>query len=168
MSDQLVQVMQALTSVHERFNEQAAKKEKAIQQGDMPELDAIMKAESPLIQQLRKLENTRMYLVQEWMRENGVVKENITMDQLLPMFPGEQRGELQYWAERLMDEIGKLRERNERNQLLLQDSLKFVNMSLDAMTEDNRSFAGYSDTGSADNETGLADGPGRSLFDSKA
>ncbi|SES30264.1 FlgN protein [Salipaludibacillus aurantiacus] len=166
MVEQLIQIFQAMTVVHERFNEQAARKEEVIKKGDMPGLEQVMKEESPLIQQLRKLENTRQRLVQEWLEQKGIIKEDITMDKLIPLFPEKEREDLQYWQQRLMTEIHKLKDQNELNEQLLEDSLRFVNLSLDAMSPQNQ-FAGYGGDGS--NDDGEDFGPGgRSLFDSKA
>ncbi|SES00145.1 flagellar protein FlgN [Salisediminibacterium halotolerans] len=168
MTKQLVQVMEALTKVHQQLNQQAKRKEQAIIQGDMAELEDVMKAESPLIQQLRKLENTRLYLVKNWKEANGIFKEDATMDELLPHFEESVRSELSYWSDQLVSEVRALQVQNERNQLLINDSLKFVNMSLDLMTVGNETYAGYSGTGEAADDAEADAGPVRSLFDSKA
>lgn len=168
MEQKLIQIFQAMTVVHERFNEQAVRKEEAIKTGDMEGLDQVMKEESPLIQQLRKLENTRQHLVQQWMKDKGLVKENVTMDHLTPLFPEKEREDLQYWQQRLMTEIHKLKEQNSLNQQLLEDSLRFVNLSLDAMNpQDQNQFISYSGDGEKDDADDFKPG-GRSLFDSKA
>ncbi|WP_416147314.1 flagellar protein FlgN [Salipaludibacillus sp. HK11] len=162
---ELIKIFQAMTVVHERFNEQAIRKEDAIKKGEMDSLEQVMKEESPLIQQLGKLENTRQHLIQQWMKEKGLVKENVTMEQLIPLFPEKDRADLQSWQERLMTEIHKLKDQNELNQQLLEDSLRFVNLSLDAMHPQNQ-FVSYSGEGEKDDDEGFEPG-GRSLFDSK-
>lgn len=167
MEQKLIQIFQAMTVVHERFNEQAVRKEEAIKTGDMEGLDQVMKEESPLIQQLGKLENTRQHLVQQWMKDKGLVKENVTMDHLTPLFPEKEREDLQYWQQRLMTEIHRLKEQNSLNQQLLEDSLRFVNLSLDAMSpQDQNQFISYSGDGEKDDDDDFKPG-GRSLFDSK-
>jgi flagellar biosynthesis/type III secretory pathway chaperone len=167
VEQKLIQIFQAMTVLHERFNEQAVRKEEAIKTGDMEGLDQIMKDESPLIQQLRKLENTRQHLVQQWMKDKGLVKENVTMDQLMPLFPEKEREDMLYWQQRLMTEIHKLKQQNNLNQQLLEDSLRFVNLSLDAMQpQDQNQFTSYSGDGEKDDDDDFKPG-GRSLFDSK-
>lgn len=164
MEQELIQIFQAMTVVHERFNEQAVRKEETIKTGDMEGLDQVMKEESPLIQQLRKLENTRQHLVLQWMKDKGLVKENVTMDQLTPLFPAKEREAVEYWQRRLMTEIDKLKEQNSLNQQLLEDSLRFVNLSLDAMNpQEQNQFTSYSGDGEQDDD----EQGGRSLFDSK-
>ncbi|WP_280769576.1 flagellar protein FlgN [Salipaludibacillus daqingensis] len=165
MEQELIQIFQAMTVLHERFNEQAVRKEEVIKTGDMQGLEQVMKDESPLIQHLRKLENTRQHLVQEWMKEKGLVKENVTMEQLTPLFPEKDREDLLYWQQRLMTEIQKLKEQNNLNQQLLEDSLRFVNLSLDAMNPQNQ-FTSYSGAGEKEDDDEIDPG-GRSLFDSK-
>ncbi|RKL68328.1 hypothetical protein CR203_07560 [Salipaludibacillus neizhouensis] len=165
MVQELIQIFQAMTVVHERFNEQAFKKEEVIKKGDMAGLDQVLKGESALIQHLRKLENTRQHLIQQWMDEKGLVKENVTMDQLLPLLPEKEREDLSNWQNRLVIEIQKLKEQNELNRQMLEDSLRFVNLSLDAMHPQNQ-FSSYSGTGENEDEDDFDPGK-RSLFDSK-
>lgn len=163
---ELTQIFQAMTTVHERFNEQALKKEEAIKKGDMAGLDQVLKDESALLQHLRKLENSRQHLILQWMNEKELVKENVTMEQLLPLLPEKEREELSDWQKRLLIEIQKLKDQNELNRQMLEDSLRFVNLSLDAMHPQNQ-FSSYSGTGKNEDEDDF-DPDKRSLFDSKA
>lgn len=166
MVQELIQIFQAMTVVHERFNEQALKKAEVIKKGDIAGLEQVMKDESPLIQQLGKLENTRQHLIQQWLEEKGLVKENVTMEQLIPLFPERDREELNEWQQRLVIEIQKLKEQNELNNQLLEDSLRFVNLSLDEMHPQNQ-FSSYSGSGKNDDDHDDYDQGNRSLFDSK-
>lgn len=164
---EIITIFKALTAVHEKFNEKAIKKEEAVKKNDIPTLNELLKEESALIQQLRKLENTRQHVVHAWMQEKGFVKEDVTFEQLLKFFPEEHKEELQQWKERLVSEITKLKDQNELNQQLIEDSLRFVNMSLDAM-QPQQEFSNYQKPTSSrrgmDEDIGFGN---RSLFDSK-
>src|SRR5690554_2452611 len=139
---EIVTIFKALTAVHEKFNEKAIEKQEAVKKGNMQALDQLLKEESALIQQLGKLENTRQHVVNAWMQEKGFVKENVTFEQLMKFFTEENKEELLHWEQRLVQEITKLKQQNELNQQLIEESLRFVNMSLDAM-QPKQEFSNY-------------------------
>ncbi|UCZ52696.1 flagellar protein FlgN [Bacillus shivajii] len=163
MSKQLAQILQAMTAIHKKFNDQAKEKQAVIKEGDMAQLEQLMKDETVLIQQLRKLEATRQHTVEQWMADKGLVKEDVTMETILQFFP-EERTELEEWQEKLLHEIEQLKQQNDLNQQLLEESLRFVNMSLDSMQPQSH-FQNY---GRPDVKTEEGPAPERSLFDSKA
>ncbi|QKS72359.1 flagellar protein FlgN [Paenalkalicoccus suaedae] len=164
MEQQFVTVFQAFVVVHQRLNEQAAEKAQIIKNGDIKALDELIKKETPLIHQLRKLENTRQQLVSNWLNERGIIADDVTMQTIIPTFSDETQKKLNRLQEQLVVEITTLKEQNEVNRSLLEDSLKFVNLSLDTFQPQNQ-FNDYSN-----GQAGDDDGPetGRSLFDSKA
>jgi flagellar biosynthesis/type III secretory pathway chaperone len=164
--EQLIQILQAMTVVHERFNEQAIRKEAVIKKGNIDALEKIMKEESPFIQKLRKLENARQTVIHQWMEEKNIRKEEVTMVQLLPLFPESEREQLQYWQQKLMTEIHTLKHQNDLNHQLLEDSLRFVNFSIDVMSPQTP-FSSYSPDGRNEDLEDM-EGNGPSLFDSKA
>ena len=161
----IITVFQALIEVHETFNELAVKKLDIVKKGNMQALDELLKEEATLIQQLGKLENTRQHVVQAWMQDKGFVKEDVRFEQLLNLFPHERVAELQQLEQRLVLEIKKLKEQNDLNQQLLEESLRFVNMSLDAM-QPQQEFNNYQKP-SGKNKNDDFEAEGRSLFDSK-
>ncbi|MBU9711766.1 flagellar protein FlgN [Evansella tamaricis] len=166
-TQELITIFQAMTALHERFNDKALQKQEAVKKGDIPGLEKVMKEESALIQQLRKLETTRQHAVKTWMEEKGLVKEDITMDALLQFFPEEERKELQHWQQRLVMEIKKLKEQNELNQQLIEESLRFVNISLETV-QPQQQFGNYHrPSGKTGEDDDLGSGT-RPLFDSKA
>ncbi|WP_090843759.1 flagellar protein FlgN [Alkalicoccus daliensis] len=163
MTEDLKKIFQALIVVHKRLNEQALLKEEIVKKGDIPALDQLMKDEMPLVTQLSKLENARRITVRSWLKEQGVVAEDATMEQISPAFSQEEQEMFRELQEALIAEVEQLQEQNELNRQLLEDSLRFVNLSLDAV-QPQKNFASYSGKG----ESGEDDEQGRSLFDSKA
>nr|WP_175476070.1 flagellar protein FlgN [Evansella caseinilytica] len=165
MTEEFIQIFNEITEVHEAIYAAAVRKQEGIVTGEMSKLEEVLKEESALIQQLRKLENTRQHLVQRYVEEKGLETENITMEKLLPFFPEAEQEELYDRQQQLLQIIGKLKEQNELNQQLLEDSLSFVTMSLDAFTPQNE-FNNYRHP-SGKQEDDFEPG-GRSLFDTKA
>ncbi|ADH98546.1 flagellar protein FlgN [Salisediminibacterium selenitireducens] len=166
MVHDLINVMKAMVSMHKKLNDLAIDKQNTVKKGDIKALERVMKEEAPIVQQLRKLENTRMHLIDRWQDEKGLVKEAVTMDQLLPLFPEKERTELEDWSVKLIEEMIRLKEQNDLNEQLLEDSLRFVNVTLDSMRPQN-TYNNYSGTGPSGDEDDFRPGD-NSLFDSKA
>lgn len=164
MSKQFVQIIQAMTVLHEKFNKSAKEKLTVIKEGDMTALERIMKDESVLIQQLHKLEATRLHEVEVLAAGKGLVKEDVTIETLLPFFSEGERKEVEHWQDRLLSEIMELKQQNDLNQQLLEESLRFVNMSLDAMQPQSQ-FENYQVPNMKNKENTDTK---HSLFDSKA
>lgn len=166
LARELLTIFQAMTVLHEEFNKKALEKQEAVKTGNMASLDQIIKDESMLVSKLRKLEYTREQTVKMWMQERGIVSEDVTMEHLLQFFPEEDRKTLQYWQRRLITEINKLKEQNEFNQQLIEESLRFVNMSLDSF-HPQKEYGNYNHPGAKSTDKDDYEAGGRSLFDSK-
>ncbi|MDE5414041.1 flagellar protein FlgN [Alkalihalobacterium chitinilyticum] len=159
----VIAVLADLTKLHKTFNEIAREKTDVIQKNDMPALDVLIKKEGALIHQLRKLEQDRMIVVEEYLKSKGLVTEGVTMDQLLELAPKEEQPILTKIHRALMSEIDKLKQNNELNQQLIEDSLRFVNLSLDLMAPEPDDVT-YQRPMQKNYEAGSS----RSIFDSKA
>ncbi|WP_157812110.1 flagellar protein FlgN [Alteribacter populi] len=160
---ELTAILKQLTQLHERFNEQALEKRDAVKVGDMQGLETIMKTESALIQELRKLEKMRQVVTSSWLESRGLVKENVTVEEILTHLGESDREEMSKWQTRLVEQIQLLKEKNELNEQLIQESLRFVNMSLDAV-QPQRETENYT---RPNQQINAYDTP-QSLFDSKA
>lgn len=163
MSKAIIQVLADLIKLHQRLNEFALEKTEIIKKNDMPSLDALLKKESAFIQQLRKLEEDRLYVTSDYMRSKGIETEGVTMAKLIELMPKEEQPLLKKLQQALLSEIERLRTNNELNQQLLLDSLRFVNFSLDLIAPEPEEVNYQRPTKT---ETGPSHG--RSLFDSKA
>lgn len=163
MTEDLKKIFQALIIVHQRLLEQAERKEEIVKKGDIPALDQLMKEEMPIITQLNKLENARHATVQKWLQNQGVIAADATMAQLAPAFSPEDQEVFAELQETLIKEVEKLQSQNELNKQLLEDSLRFINLSLDTARPQSQ-FTSYSGKGGSDED----EQQGRALFDSKA
>ncbi len=163
MSAQLIiECMQKLVQVHHTFNQLAAEKTQSLLKGDISHLRSILHKESASLKQLQQRELERRRLVRIFFNSKGFVTENGTITELLPHLSGVEKEELLSLQKNLMEEIEQLKQKNELNQQLLQDSLRFVNLSLDIIQPEF-------DSGTYSKSNMDADEPqGRSLFDSKA
>lgn len=159
----IASVLADLIKLHKQFNEMAKEKTEIIRKNDMPALDQLLKKETALIKQLKKLEQDRLFVVNEYLRKKGIAREGVTMAGLIEMASGSEQVVLNKLQKGLLSEIEQLKEQNALNQQLLEDSLRFVNLSLDLIAPDPEDV-NYR----RPNSRGYEDGMNRSIFDSKA
>ncbi|MBU9721730.1 MULTISPECIES: flagellar protein FlgN [Bacillaceae] len=164
-AQELKTILQTMTALHKKFNDKALEKQEIVKKGDMPGLEKLMKEESVLIQQLRKLESTRHHFVTKMLEEKGIVKEDVTMERIMSFFSEEDQKELGVWQHHLVTEITKLQQQNELNNQLIEESLRFVNISLEAV-HPQQQFGNYQRPDEKQDE--YRDPGTRSIFDSKA
>lgn len=160
---QITKILVALIQVHKQFNELAIEKTTIIQKSDMPALDQILKKETALITQLTKLEQNRILAVNNYLKDQGIMQKQATIEQLIEVVPENERVVLSKLQKALFAEIDQLKKQNELNQQLLEDSLHFVNLSLDLIAPDPDEVNYKRPNAKSYNE-----GMNRSIFDSKA
>lgn len=154
--------MEKLVQTHCQFNELAQEKSEALTKGDISHLRTLLQKESALLKQLQQQEQERLRLVRMFMNGKGLVTEGGTISELLPHICEEEEKQLVSLQQVLLKEIEKLKIQNELNQKLIQDSLRFVNLSLDVL-QPEVDTGNYGRTNQEDDEP-----HGRSLFDSRA
>lgn len=159
----IINLLGNLIKLHKQFNQFAIEKTEILKKNDMPALNELLKKETALIKQLKKLEQERRVALTNYLKEKGMAIENVTMDQLIEISSEEEQSILKKLQKGLLAEIDQLKKQNELNQQLLEDSLRFVNFSLDLIAPD------FSDVNyTHPNQKAFEEGASRSLFDSKA
>lgn len=154
--------MKKLVQLHQVFNNLADEKTEALTKGDNLRLRSLLQKESAQLKQLEQLEQERSRLVRFFISGKGLVTEGGTLAELLPYFDDGEKGELVTLQKKLIEDIEQLKKKNELNQQLIQDALRFVNLSLD-MLQPELDTGNYGRVNKEDEEP-----LGRSLFDSKA
>ncbi|WP_216830369.1 flagellar protein FlgN [Alkalihalobacterium elongatum] len=159
----VIAVLADLIKVHKELNQIAVEKTEVVKKGEMAALDMLIKKESPFIHHLGKLEEKRVLAVEQFINEKGLVTEDVTMKQLIERAPQEEQTLLLKLYRALLSEIDILKKNNQLNQQLIEDSLRFVNLSLDLLTPEPEEVT-YQRPTKNQYETGSS----RSIFDSKA
>ena len=154
--------MEKLVGIHQMFNEFSKEKTTSVTKGDISQLKSIMQKEAVQLKKLEGLEQERQRLVRFFMQGKGLVTEGGTLTEILAHVSDGEKEKLLSLQKSLVEQIEKLKQQNELNQQLLQDSLRFVNLSLDVLQPEP-------ETGNYGRPNKEQDEPqGRSMFDSKA
>jgi flagellar biosynthesis/type III secretory pathway chaperone len=163
-AQQIINMMEKLVDVHQTLNEQGVRKTEILKTGEMKALEALMKEEEATVSQLKAFEDERNAAVDSFLEQKSILPGNVTIEALIKFVKPEEQDRLTAVHQMLLNEIVALKQRNELNQQLIQQSLQFVNLSLN-MVQPQAQPTNYDRPGKQKNQT---DNNRHSLFDSKA
>ncbi|MDY7224098.1 flagellar protein FlgN [Halalkalibacterium halodurans] len=130
---QVIGSLTELLHIHEELLTCAKEKAAAIKNNDMVSLEKLVRAETALIHKGQVQEKIRSKEVAAFFDRCGQAPDELTVRAMLPHVTKEEQAELEGTQSALIETIMALQVENERNQLLIQESLSFVNMSLDLL-----------------------------------
>lgn len=160
----IIQALNNMTSLHQQMNVLARQKTEVIKKGNVDDLRTLLKEENKQIQSIKKLESTLLNGTELFLQENGIEEESPRLATVIQIAIDTDKDLLLKAKAELENEITELSKYNRLNQDLLEQSLQFVNMSLDLMQPDIESY-NYDPNESSQHEHQKQT---RSLFDSKA
>ncbi|MEX2103862.1 MAG: flagellar protein FlgN, partial [Bacilli bacterium] len=132
----ITNVFNELVEAHHSLHQLSEKKKDAIIKGNIDGLSEVVREEGKVVRQIGKLEVERIHSVSQYLQSIGISTEGVTMNDLVKLLPSvDDKKKLQELQGDLTDVIMKLQKANDLNQELLQQSLNFVNHSLDLFTE---------------------------------
>lgn len=166
MPGPLLHTLDELVGCHKQLLKNSELKKQSLIAGDIDTLSQLIKEEGKIVRQLGKLEEERLYQVQEYMKRQGLVGKEVTLSQLISFVPREEdKTRLRGTAKTLQQVVGELQKNNELNAKLIEEALNYVNHSIDLFTaEDEVNYQDGSTLRKGTNDSMS----NRSFFDSKA
>lgn len=133
----LIEKMRELTDVHEQAYQLANAKKDVLIKGDIDSLAKIVQQENGIIRKMSMLEAERQQIVIDLVQQLGIAShEPMRLSDLLASLPNSPlKEELQDLFRRLSKLLLDLQQLNELNQQLIENSLAFVNYSLELFTD---------------------------------
>ncbi|WP_127532069.1 flagellar protein FlgN [Paenibacillus kobensis] len=131
----IISLLEQMVDAHEELLATALSKKQTIIAGELNELTKFMMTENRLIKRIAQLETDRGMESTRFMATKGVYSRvPVTQKQLLSVvFDVEERMKLQQLHEQLGKVVNELSRVNEANQLLIKQSIEFVQFSLDVI-----------------------------------
>ncbi|MGZ0051789.1 flagellar protein FlgN [Brevibacillus gelatini] len=134
--DRLYDLLDNLIQLHKALYTLASQKKDVLVKGKVDELVSITRQEQKLIKGVTAAEAARQSLVQELTEKKGFALQEGTLAELIKLTTSaEEKTRLASYRNELVRIVTELREANELNQQLLEQSLSFVNMTLDLITD---------------------------------
>jgi flagellar biosynthesis/type III secretory pathway chaperone len=129
----LLQTMDKLIQIHLSMLELSEQKTNILVHNQVDKLNKIVNKETNLIKQITKLDQQRIEDISEFLLQKGYrPNPNITVGDLIKLVVKvEEKKSLADKQDQLLGTIGKLRELNQLNQKLVEQSLSFLEFSID-------------------------------------
>lgn len=129
----LIQTMDQLNQIHESLLELSKSKTSILVQNQVDQLNQIVNKENSLMKQITKLDHQRIDIISQFLLLKGY-KPNakITVDDLTKLvFKAEEKMALKSAQEKLLGTIEQLKQLNQVNQKLIEQSLAYIEYSMD-------------------------------------
>ncbi len=147
--------------IHEQLLALSIEKTALVKEGNVEKLQPTLVKERKAVQQLEQAEEERQKEVATWFVNHGVKVDEVTLSNLMNHIEIEaEKKELEDAAVRLTEAIVKLKQQEELNMALIQQSMQFVQLSIDLLSPSLKNMNYGKDKGPSD--------VNRSVFDSKA
>ena len=163
--DRLIAVLEQMEQSHRDMLALSQVKREVIVKNDVDQLIAIMNKESKFMKQQEPLDTQRLHAVHELLQERGIksmLNLNITEISKLIFDPADKQRLFEV-QKRLAGTLQELKEINQLNQKLIEQSLMFIDLSMDMFASRPEQDATYQHP--ADKQGN----PGRmGLFDTRA
>lgn len=142
----IVATLEKLEKMHKSLLELALAKTEHIKQGEMEQLDQIIKNEQAHVAAIDTFEQQRQLMVTDYLRAKGIaLTDTPTVADVIQVAQEDNEAEaLIAVRARLMELLEKLKTQNDLNQKMVMHSLQFVNLTLDAMRPQRSEQFNYS------------------------
>lgn len=126
-------MIRKLIDLQEQLQEFAELKTTAIKNGDIDALNQLITREEVTVKALSQLEAKREAAVRDYLAHHGASDVKGSFDQLIAVVPEAERDELNELQLRLASAVLSLKQANDLNQQLLQQSLQWVQLNLNLL-----------------------------------
>jgi flagellar biosynthesis/type III secretory pathway chaperone len=161
----LIQTMEKLIQIHHAALELSEQKTSILVLNQVDKLNRIVNKETNLMKQITQLNHQRIEDISEFLLQKGYKPNpNIMVGDLIKLVvKAEDEKALVYKQKQLLETIEKLRELNQLNQKLIEQSLAFIEYSMDLVLGPSEDNAIYQNP--AHQQQGVKR---RGMFDSRA
>jgi hypothetical protein len=135
-AENLISTMEKLLKLHQSLLELSTKKTGIVKNNDMDALNQIIKDEQAHLAAIQKFEKERQKFVQSILP--GV--DQPTISNCLEVVNAADFEKLSRLRVLLLEIVSQIKERNELNQQMIYQSLKFVNLSLNLIVPQQKNF----------------------------
>lgn len=129
----LVDLLEGQQGIYEDLLSISRLKQSELVKGSLEALDSLTRQEEVLIFQVGRLEEERLRCTNE-LRAYCKLEEGSPLSQLIEAAPAEAKEKLLQLQKSLKDTFGQMKKVNEENMALLKQSLRLVQISLEALS----------------------------------
>ncbi|OZU88801.1 flagellar protein FlgN [Virgibacillus indicus] len=159
----IIKSLEKLVNLHMELLEISLEKTKIVKDGSIDNLQAVLLKERKTVRAVEQAEAKRQTEVEEWFARKRLPTGDATITNMLELVTEEQeKTTLGKITIKLTETITKLKQQEQLNHALINQSMQFVQLSLDMMNPSIKNM-NYGNKKGSEPETNK-----RSVFDSKA
>ncbi|WP_058306684.1 flagellar protein FlgN [Gracilibacillus massiliensis] len=160
----IIDHLRKLIELHDSLVHVSKQKTEILKEGNMDHLQELLKNEQKHVQAINQIEQKRLEAVHQWAETNQLDPTTITVSTIIEEHTsGADQKDLEEVTLTLAEQLMELRRQEDLNKQLTQQSLQFVQLSLDMMQPSIKNM-NYGKTKKQPDTSA----PKRSVFDSKA
>lgn len=131
--NELKEVLLQELKIYKHMLEVTKNKTDVITSGKAKELDNITQIEQTLILNIVKLEDLREGIIENIKKQMNI-KDDLNITKLLKKLDKGQREEIEKIRDQLLEILNNIKERNNLNSVLINDSLEYINLNINLLT----------------------------------
>lgn len=137
--EELIDVLQETTGCYEKLLSMANNKKDVIINGDVPSLQTITDDEQIVAGRLLRLEKKRVSIIDDIALVTNNNKHTLTITRLIDMLAKQEKEQKQLIdiSQKMMTILEDVKKTNELNQLLLNESIEYINYTMNAIKSAN-------------------------------
>mgnify|MGYP001195763248 FL=1 len=160
----IITLLNQLIELHERLLDVSQEKTEILKNGDFDRLQELLKKEQALVKNITQVEQKRIEEVERWSIDKGLDPKEITVTTMIENYiNGTEKDELEKATVALADKLHTLRGQEELNKQLTEQSMQFVQLSLNMIKPSSIQNMNYGNKPQQQPTT-----HNQSIFDSKA
>lgn len=133
-TDTITKSLSQLGKLHHSLLLVSEQKTEALKDGDITLIQKLLLQERKLVQAINQIEMQRQLEVGKWAVQHGMKQEQATISNLLETIPDlAEKESLEKHYVSLADTIVRLKQQEQLNQQLMQQSLQFIELSIDML-----------------------------------
>jgi len=133
LTEELKDILREEAEIYKAMLDLTTKKTDIITTGQVKELDKITQAEQSLIVKIGRLEEIREQVVGN-IEKFLQVDDSINMTKIGSYLKEEDRIEVEELKNQLVSILNEIKEKNDLNNILIQDSLEYINLNINLLT----------------------------------
>ncbi len=143
-------------------------KQEVLVNGEINQLEELVKKEQKVVFKNGELEKTRQEHISQLAEQAGVPQDDLTISRVIELAEGDMKDRLSNVYEELEYVLVELKDLNLKNNSLIEQSLSYINYSLDILVGASKDDPGtYDKSQSGKEESGKAKKSKRSFLDRK-
>ncbi len=162
----IIRIMEELKVAHDDLLILENQKKEALVHDLADELVKLLHKQTKLVRKISGLEQDRQQVVEQWLSQKGIPNGRMMLANLIKLVPHHKEKEsLRRLGGELQDLVEKIREINQFNQQLIEQSLSLIDFTLRLVTDEPERYMTY---GRGETPVKPSSAGVRSFFDTKA